>query len=186
MSKRKMPARSGFHTVYVLFDIDGVPRWIGCTKQIERRIREHTRERAWLYAHTLIHTNIAYKIALDYEATLIEAIGRAPKGPLYNRAAKHNAQGVIRPIEHRLAIAARMQGNLMSQETRNKLSVALKGRTLSVETRAKMSASRTGRTLSDAHKAATSAGRKGIVFSAEHRRKLSEAQQRRYNKEKKK
>ena len=181
-----MVAKSGFHSVYILFDIDGIPRWVGCSANMTRRLKEHARERKWTHACVLIHSDIAHQIALDYEAALISAIGRMPTGPLYNRAAKHNANGVIRSIEQRLAIAQRMRGNVMSQETRDKLSAKLKGRLLTAETRAKMSVSRAGRKLSDAHKAATSAGRKGIKFSVEHRQNLAEAQRRRQARERNK
>lgn len=85
--------------MYVLFDSDGIPRYIGKGKGERFKVHERdknssNRMKNHFIKRTLealgeipklkIHENLYEDVALEYEIVLIKAIGRQPKGPLVN------------------------------------------------------------------------------------------------------
>ncbi len=130
------------HCVYLLFDFQAVPRWIGVSRNLERRLEAHRTQHSWLAAHVVLSEGLTHAEALAIEARLIAVLGRQTRGGwLLNKATNNSAvAGEPKSSLHRLRIAAANKGKPKSPEARAAMSAAAKRRASSPEWRAAHSA----------------------------------------------
>lgn len=175
--------------VYLLFRADGRPLYVGkghgrrwLSHEQERELRRNLRKSNAIkialaklgdVPKVKIAENLTEAEAFNLERIFIEAIGRAPDGPLANLAtggegqsgwhwsdegrAKMSAsrRGVKKSVEHRRKIAAAHTGKKRPYAPRHagpdeiertrKMGLANRGKIPSAETRQKMSTTRSGR-----------------------------------------
>lgn len=162
--------------IYKITEIATGMCYIGQSVCIESRWKKH-RRRFRLDAHT-------YEVLMECDADVLDFFEKAfisgydcimPKG--LNKTIG-GTFGRIGPNskEHNLKISETLKGHVMSEETRKKISDACKGKVPPNK----------GKTLSAEHcqKLKESAvGRKMPPRSEEHKRRMSESQKKRYNKE---
>lgn len=117
--------------------------------------------------------------ALSIEAAFIEAIGRAPNGPLVNLTAGGQAGTsgfrFKNSDETRRKKSIAATGRNFPPEVREKIRAKATGRVLSAETRAKMSAAGRGRPKSESHRQKIGTAQRGVPKSAEHCARISAA-----------
>ena len=156
----------GLYYVYVLFRQDGRPFYVGkgkggrlgasirCTRNPHKsNIIKATVEAIGDVPCVVVRSGLTEKLAFEYEAAFIAAIGRGKDGPLVNlTGGGEGTSGYVQSEKTRGKIAARLAGN------RNAVGTAP-----SAETRAKLSASKmgnkgpSGHKQSEAHKKARAA-----------------------------
>ena len=164
--------------VYIVFDRDAVPRYVGKGKGNRWRVHRsasHNKELARLIKESdaelpivIVRQGISDDEAYDLEVALIAAIGRGDRGPLLNlsdggwgigahtpeskaklRAARKGKPVGKQPEETRAKMSASHTGLKHSLECCAAIGRAHKGKIVSTETRAKMSASAKARTDRD-------------------------------------
>lgn len=126
------------YLVYILFDPNGFPFYVGMTAYLRRRAYRWKNEyRTKYYAHVIVAEDLSKITALALEAHFITLIGCQPKGPLVNKASKGGHSGYIQSAETRRRISIAQAGRILSPETRAKMSLAK--RNPSDETRQRIS-----------------------------------------------
>lgn len=166
--------------VYLLFDIECVPKYVGFSRY-KHRLGRHEKDQGG--PRLKIMEGLCLEEAERFEANLIAAIGRQEDGgPLLNKAT-HAHSGWKHTEEGKARISAKHKGRVFTEEHKARISASRLGKKLSPEHRAKIGAGlkgkMKGKPLTETHKANLSASRKGEKrgpFSEEHRRKLSERQ----------
>lgn len=159
--------------VYILFDKQAIPRYVGKGKN--RRATNHLRRSHNADVRRLVKNSggdlpivivrdsITETEAFETEAALIAAIGRGMDGPLLNLTdGGDGVSGYKWTPEQIAAVRAARKGFILSPEARAKISAALSGVPKSPE-----------------HRAAAAAARKGIgigqKFSQAHREAIGRA-----------
>lgn len=189
--------------IYALLDIDGTPRYVGQTKNVHVRLRNHWGSRhhaaerptrrlgAWL-ASLEQKPAISVLEIVDcdrgFEAEAAWTVRFREQGhDLFNVSTGASIspgsavkiadalRGRSRPSEIMAKVAAANRGRKQSPETRAKIGDGNRGKTVSPEARAKISAAQKGKTLTPEHRAKITATSR----SPETRAKMSAAARRR-------
>ena len=139
--------------VYILFDLCGIPCYVGKgkdsrwldheregEKHANRRLRKlvlEARAAGRALPKIKLIESVPEKTAFAYEIAFIAAIGRGAKGPLFNQTdGGEGATGCEYSAEARAAISTAQKRRFERSEEREKVSLCNKGKPLSVEARA--------------------------------------------------
>jgi len=169
--------------VYILFDLCGIPRYVGKghgKRWRKARRKDNPRVTALIKRNGLIgviaRSSLSEAEAFETEKAFIAAIGRENKqtGPLYNFTdGGEGTSGKIVTAKVRKAVSRANKGRRHSDEARARMRLAQKGRKHSEETKAKIAAAQRGRKASAESRAKQSLARKGRKMTPEWRAKLT-------------
>lgn len=170
----------GIYCVYLLFDIEGQPFYVGCTKDIKRRKSEWYTLPIKYKAHVVIGEMLSKTTALALEALFISWLKCKRDGGCLLNKATFERKGSIRSEETRanMSLAAKTRRQpIVSTLTKQKMRIAQTGRKHSEATKLKMSSNWKPRDYrpSEATKAKTSASMKGRKASKETSEKMKAA-----------
>ncbi|MCX7068374.1 MAG: NUMOD3 domain-containing DNA-binding protein [Methylococcales bacterium] len=161
-------------------------RYIGQTKNLERRIRKHQNDNGCTiffhaikkygfasFTQEILIENLSVEEANDWEVFYIKEFNTlSPNGYNLRTGGKNH----IASAETRIRMSESRKGHIVDEETRLKISNANKGKTRTVEEKKKMSESQKSRPpMLEETKKKMSGSRKGHLVSEKSRLKISES-----------